>query len=109
MSTLNESVDYTGVKTMKSEVKQNDEQETPVTRMTKSGGRCEPIRLTGRVAGVSVEFLCDTGAESSILSLQYLERLPRNVRMQFLDRTTAEIVMTNGHSAHAFGPVLCEI
>jgi hypothetical protein len=71
--------------------------------------RCEPVRLKGKVEGVLVEFMCDTGAESTILSKQYLKRIPNELRQQFQDQAGAEMIMTNKESAPAYGPVLCTI
>jgi hypothetical protein len=71
--------------------------------------RREPLRLTGKVEGLDVEFMCDTGAESTILSKQFMQRLSRELRQQFQDCAGAEMIMTNSERAPAYGPVLCTI
>ncbi len=79
----------------------------PVTRGVGAKRRREPLRLKGMFAGVKIEFMCDTGAESSIISERYLEQLSREQRKQFQDRP-AHLVLTNGQKTSAFGPVLCD-
>jgi hypothetical protein len=53
--------------------------------------------------------MCDTGAESTILSKQFMQRLSRELRQQFQDYAEAEMIMINNERAPAYGPVLCTI
>ena len=48
--------------------------------------------LTGSVENVKVEFLVDTGAESTVLSKRCFETLPGNVRSKFLDSISSVYV-----------------
>ncbi len=64
--------------------------------------------ITGKVEGVTMEFLADTGAEGTILSLRCLEQMPRDVRLKFLD-STGTIFMADGTKVQTRGPVLCQI
>jgi len=69
---------------------------------------CEPKRLRGHVDGLAVDFLCDTGAESTVINKKLLECMPRATRMKFLD-SSSHLVMTDGTRSAAYGPVLCEL
>ena len=64
--------------------------------------------LTGSVENVKVEFLVDTGAESTVLSKRCFETLPRNVRSKFQD-STSSIYVADGTRVWSKGPVLCNI
>ncbi len=64
--------------------------------------------LKGSVEGVSVPFLCDTGADSTVLSSKYFARFPRVVKAMFQD-STGNIWMPDGRRVTTKGPVLCNI
>jgi hypothetical protein len=42
-----------------------------------------PIMLKGKLSGVPVQFLSDTGAESTVISLRCLDSLPKEIRQFF--------------------------
>ena len=67
-----------------------------------------PKGLTGMVEGVHVEFLSDTGAESTVLSTRCYETLPYGTRRKFQD-SVSSITMPDGQKVVSKGPVLCEI
>ncbi len=64
--------------------------------------------ITGRVEGITTQFLADTGAESTILSQKCYETLPKAVRQRFQD-VTSNIFMADGSRVSTKGPVLCTI
>ena len=64
--------------------------------------------LTGSVEHVKVEFLVDTGAESTVLSKRCFETLLRNVRSKFQD-STSSVYVADGTRVWSKGPVLCNI
>ena len=55
-----------------------------------------------------MQFLADTGAESTILSQKCYETLPKFVRQKFQD-VTSNIFMADGSRVPTKGPVLCTI
>ena len=78
------------------------------SRSNEKINRKEPQRLCGKVEGISIEFLCDTGAESTILSIRCFEKLPRDVKMRFQD-CVSSVTMPDGRTVVSKGPVLCKI
>lgn len=66
------------------------------------------LYLPGEVEGVKNKFLVDTGAESSVISLRLLQRLPKLVRTRFQD-ATATLRTANGKDMPAKGPVTCKV
>ncbi len=64
--------------------------------------------LCGTVEGVAIQFLADTGAESTILSRRSFESLPRAVRMKFQDNT-GSVYSADGRRVPSKGPVVCEL
>ena len=65
-------------------------------------------KLTGKVENVSVEFLVDTGAESTVLSRRCFETLPRSIKAKFQDNTSS-VYVADGTKVWSKGPVLCNI
>ena len=64
--------------------------------------------VTGRVEGIAVQFLADTGAESTILSQKCFKTLPKAIRQKFQD-VSSNIIMADGSRVPTKGPVLCTI
>ncbi len=81
------------------------QQQTRISNMT--NGRSGPI-LKGTVEGVHVEFLADTGAESTILSQKCLASLPKEVRAKFQD-SIGSVYAADGRRVPSKGPVLCQL
>lgn len=96
------------VRTPTSKLNPKAEMFQPRTSVASVRQRKEPARLSGKICGVSVKMLCDSGAESTILSRRYFDKLPRSLREQFQDRV-ARITMANGDEAIGYGPVHGEI
>ena len=70
------------------------------------GGRTGPLKLTVKIDGVAVEFLCDTGAESTILSRRCFDTLSRETQRKFQD-CASTLTMPDGRETVSKGPVLC--
>jgi hypothetical protein len=64
--------------------------------------------LRGRVEGVSIQFLCDTGADSTVVSSKYFSKFPRIVKAMFQD-SASRVGMPDGRNVVSKGPVLCDI
>ena len=64
--------------------------------------------LTGKVENVIVEFLVDTGAESTVLSKRCFETLPRSIKAKFQD-STSSVYVADGTKVWSKGHVLCNI
>jgi hypothetical protein len=65
--------------------------------------RVGPQNLTVALDGVPIQFLCDTGAESTVLSLRCFDTLSRLARQKFQD-CTSTITMPDGREAVSKGP-----
>ena len=70
------------------------------------GGRIGPLKLVVKLDGIPVEFLCDTGAESTVLSKRCFETLSRDTQRRFQD-CASTLTMPDGRESAAKGPVLC--
>jgi hypothetical protein len=66
--------------------------------------RVGPRKLTVKVDGMPIKFLCDTGAESTVLSLRCFESMSKQARQKFQDCSSA-ITMPDGREKVSKGPV----
>ena len=64
--------------------------------------------LNGQVDGVGVRFLVDTGAEPTVISLEFLQKLPKKLRTLFQD-SMSRLHNADGSDLRAQGPVLCQV
>jgi hypothetical protein len=65
-------------------------------------------KLKGKIEGVKVEFLCDTGADSTVLSIKCYETLPLHVKQRLQD-SAGSVYMPDGRQVMCKGPVLCNM
>ncbi len=80
----------------------------PGRRSDSGRQRTGPLILHGRLEGEKVQFLSDTGAEVTVISLKCYETLPREAKQRFQD-CASSISMPNGQTVVSKGPVLCRI
>ncbi len=106
--TANKQIGTGGVAARDSRLRADAVEFKPKTSVVGVQVRREPKRLAGKVCGIAVDMLCDTGAESTVLSQKYLHKLPCSVQKQFRDKVT-RITMANGEAAIGYGPILSEI
>ena len=71
-------------------------------------GHKEGLFLRGCVEGKEVDFLIDTGADVTLISLNFLETLSKPLRVAFQDRSYA-LHLADGKTMMAKGPALCNI
>ena len=71
-------------------------------------GHKEGLFLRGCVEGKEVEFVIDTGADVTLISLALLETLPKPMRIAFQDRSHV-LHLADGKTMMAKGPALCNV
>ena len=65
-------------------------------------------KLQGKIEGAKVEFFCDTGADSTVLSIKWYETLPLDVKRRLQD-SAGSIYMPDGRQVMSKGPILCNM
>ena len=65
-------------------------------------------KLKGKIEGVKVEFLCDTGADSTVLSIKCYETLPLDVKRRLQD-SAGSVYMPDGRQVMCKSPILCNM
>jgi hypothetical protein len=79
-----------------------------IPKFTSIRPRQSGLFLAGKVNGVSMSFLVDTGAEPTIVGFSVLQLFPKTTRNSFQNQT-AQLQLADGQSLAALGPVMCQV